>query len=167
MASAAERLAIINESDARCACGADPKADPEAHKVESGWIMEVAPALYSETEEDSYEAVVICPACSTDDTEAHEARDMRGLHNTDPVTVDEAEAISETNPTKGPVLFIALCGARFNGLQKRQGKEPLVIFTDPITKSTCALPLSEVTIGNVWRKLAEKRAAYRSAMGEA
>lgn len=74
-----ERLAIINDSDAVCACGADPKADPEAHKVESGWIMDITPRLISEEGDEAYEAEVVCPACAHDDTEAHEARDMRGL----------------------------------------------------------------------------------------
>lgn len=69
---------------------------------------------------------------------------------------------------QGPAFVVSLCGARWNGVQ--QGLAPadaLAVFTDPATHSTLALPLAEVTVGNVWRKLAAKRAEYRAAMGRA
>jgi hypothetical protein len=69
---------------------------------------------------------------------------------------------------QGPALAVALAGAHWNGVQHgRRPADALAIFTDPVTHSTLALPLAEVTIGNVSRALAAKRAEYRTAMLEA
>ena len=70
--------------------------------------------------------------------------------------------------TNTPAFYISLCGARYNGIQARSnGRDGLVLFTDPVTKSTMGLPESEVTIGNVWRKLQAKRKTYHQAMQDA
>lgn len=69
-----------------------------------------------------------------------------------------------------PAFFISLCGARYDGIQARckgQGGDGLVLFTDPVTKTTLCLPESEVTIGNVWRKLQAKRRDYHQAIQNA
>lgn len=67
----------------------------------------------------------------------------------------------------GPALACSLLGVRFNGLQETHGAGRLVLFTDPFTKSTMALPEAEATIGNIWRKVREKREEFCRAMGGA
>ena len=77
------------------------------------------------------------------------------------------QTVDDQNPYKGPAWFVSLCGAHYNGIQERLGgKEGLVVFTDPRSMDTMALPLSEATIGNIWRKLAAKRAERVAAMNE-
>lgn len=66
---------------------------------------------------------------------------------------------------QGPAFVVSLCGCRWNGVQ--QGLQPsdaLAVFTDPVTRSTLALPLNEVTVGNVWRAVRKKRAEFLMAM---
>lgn len=63
---------------------------------------------------------------------------------------------------KGPAYLITLCGARYEGVQRTGDGRDLVLFTDPVTRSTTSLWADEVTIGTVWRKLAEVRARWRS-----
>lgn len=63
---------------------------------------------------------------------------------------------------KGPALCVTLCGARYNGAQRTREGRTLILFTDPVTRSTTSLWAEEVTIGTVWRKLAEVRARWRS-----
>ena len=75
------------------------------------------------------------------------------------------QTVNQANFHTGPALFVSLCGAHFNGLQERMGgKESLVVFTDPITQDTSALPISEATIGNIWRKLQGKRKERHQAI---
>lgn len=62
---------------------------------------------------------------------------------------------------RGPALFITLCGARYDGVQRTRDGRDLILFTDPVTRSTTSLWAEEVTIGNVWRKLAEVRSRWR------
>ena len=68
---------------------------------------------------------------------------------------------------QGPALVVSLCGARWNGIQQSHPKDPakaLAVFTDPVTKSTLAMPLAQVTVGTVYRALQAKRALYAAAM---
>lgn len=70
--------------------------------------------------------------------------------------------------TKTPAYYVSLCGARYEGIQKNsRGGDGLVLFTDPVTKTTLALYESDVTAENVARKLREKRELYRQAMLDA
>jgi hypothetical protein len=65
----------------------------------------------------------------------------------------------------GPALCVSLCGAHYNGRQVRlNGQSALIIFTDPVTRTTLALPEPDVTIGAVWRKLEAARKHVREAM---
>lgn len=65
---------------------------------------------------------------------------------------------------QGPAWLVTLTGAHWNGVQHgRRPEDALAVFTDPVTHSTLALPLAEVTIGTVWRALAAKRAEWRAA----
>jgi hypothetical protein len=67
-----------------------------------------------------------------------------------------------------PAFYISLCGARYDGIQARiNGGPGLVLFTDPVTKTTLCLLESDVTIGNVWRKLQAKRRDYHHAIQNA
>lgn len=63
-----------------------------------------------------------------------------------------------------PATVVSSCGARFDGIQESSRGEGIVLFTDPVTRTTSALPLSQVTTENVERKLREKRDLFREAM---
>lgn len=68
----------------------------------------------------------------------------------------------------GPAVVISQCGARYEGIQANsRGGDGLVLFTDPITRTTLALLESDVTVENVQRKLREKHAVYQQAMLDA
>ena len=77
-------------------------------------------------------------------------------------TVDDVNAAHQ-----GPALLITLAGARYDGRMHPLTGADLILFTDPVTKTTLALRETEVTIANVWRRLQAKRAEYRAAMNEA
>lgn len=69
------------------------------------------------------------------------------------------------NDVDRPAFLVSLCGARYNGRQRNlPGRPDLIVFTDPVTHSTLALPEPEVTIGTVWRALQDKRREYRESM---
>ena len=74
-------------------------------------------------------------------------------------TVDDVNGAHQ-----GPVLLITLAGGRYDGRMHPLTGPDLILFTDPVTHSTLALREPEVSIGNVWRKLQDKRAEYRAAM---
>lgn len=67
--------------------------------------------------------------------------------------------ITTENLRTGPALCCSLVGVRYNGVQ-----HGLLWFTDPVTKSTLALPEQDVTIGNIWRKVHARREEYRKSM---
>ncbi len=73
------------------------------------------------------------------------------------------DTIDMVNLHQGPAFLVSLCGARYNGIQQTT-TEPHVVFTDPVTHSTMMLPVSEISVGRVWRKLTAKRAEFREAM---
>ena len=78
------------------------------------------------------------------------------------------QTIDDVNGThQGPALLITLAGARYEGRMHPLTGADLILFTDPVTKTTLAMREPDVTIGNVWRKLQAKRAEYRAAMNEA
>lgn len=76
------------------------------------------------------------------------------------------ETIDDAHGYQGPAWLITLAGGRYCGRQvalSGRGAD-LILFTDPVTRSTLGLPERELTIGTVWRKLQEKRAQFRDAM---
>jgi hypothetical protein len=54
--------------------------------------------------------------------------------------------------------IIELAGAQWVGVDRNL--KPLVIFRDPITRTTCALPEAGLTVARVQAKLAAKRAEF-------
>lgn len=55
--------------------------------------------------------------------------------------------------------IVELSGAQWLGVDRNFA--PLVMFRDPVTKSTCALPEADLTVTAVLAKLESKRAEFR------
>lgn len=83
-------------------------------------------------------------------------------------TQEIRQTIDDVNGAhQGPVLLITLAGGRYDGRMHPLTGPDLILFTDPVTKSTLALREPAITVGNVWRALQAKRAEFLEAMNEA
>jgi hypothetical protein len=71
------------------------------------------------------------------------------------------QTVNDLNSHSGPAYFITLAGGRYDGRMKPVTGPDLILFTDPVTRTTLALREPDVTIGTVWRKLQEKRAQFQ------
>lgn len=68
------------------------------------------------------------------------------------------DTITTDNIHAGPGLCVSLNGARYNGIREMApGYESRIVFTDPVTSLTLTMPVSDVTIGNVYRALRQHR----------
>lgn len=52
-------------------------------------------------------------------------------------------------------------GAKFNGIQKVDGKDKFVVATDPLTLSTYYFPIKGLTKKKVQKKLLEERKKFK------
>ena len=79
------------------------------------------------------------------------------------ITERGRQMIDQANSHSDLAHLITLAGGHYNGIMQLLTGSPLVLFTDPQTKSTMALRLPECTIENVCRKIQNKRAEFNGA----